>query len=115
MKRLVHKEGSSLLQGGVEGTQRIALSEIRERIFFDCCRLSLASDPSQVFVFSKDVIRIGAHQESDLVIPDETVSRQHCELRRDGESYRLIDEGSTNGTFVGKLRVRDALLYHGCE
>ena len=105
-----------LSSGGGEKTQRVALSELREKLYFECCTLSLVAEPgAEPYLFSKDIIRIGAHQESDLVLSDETVSRHHCELRRDGESYRLIDEGSTNGSFVGKLRVFDALLYHNCE
>jgi DNA-binding NtrC family response regulator len=37
----------------------------------------------------------------------------HAEIRREGESYRLRDRGSTNGSFVGGARVTDAYLKPG--
>ncbi|HSQ64809.1 MAG TPA: sigma 54-interacting transcriptional regulator [Polyangiaceae bacterium] len=57
--------------------------------------------------------RIGKAPENDLVLPDDTVSRQHCELVREGDGVRVRDLGSTNGTRVDGTRVQDALLSPG--
>ena len=43
------------------------------------------------FVISGDVIRIGKADENDLVLPEETVSRVHCEILRDAKGYLLRD------------------------
>ncbi len=55
---------------------------------------------------------VGTHPPSDLVLRDPEVSRQH--LRIDAErEWILRDLGSTNGTRVGGVRVREAILDDG--
>ncbi|CAN5221583.1 hypothetical protein BH09MYX1_BH09MYX1_52060 [soil metagenome] len=56
---------------------------------------------------------IGKAQDADLVLPDDTVSRRHCELVREGASIRVRDLDSTNGVRVDGTRVKDALLSPG--
>jgi transcriptional regulator with GAF, ATPase, and Fis domain len=60
-----------------------------------------------------DTTRVGKADDNDLVLPDDTVSRHHCELVREGEAVRVRDLGSTNGTRVDGTRVGDALLSPG--
>ncbi len=78
------------------------------------CMLQVADDPSQEWVFDKEEIRIGSMDDNDIVLPDDTVSRYHCRIIQDDTSYILVDNASTNGTFVNKVRVREAFLKPGC-
>jgi transcriptional regulator with GAF, ATPase, and Fis domain len=55
-------------------------------------------------------IRLGKAPDSDLVLLDETVSRQHCEVSRVPTGIRVRDLGSTNGTFVESARITDAVV-----
>ena len=64
-------------------------------------------------VFEKGTVRIGAMDDNDLVITDETVSRYHCRIVQEEGGYLLCDLGSTNGTFVNGVRVREAFLNSG--
>jgi len=48
---------------------------------------------------------LGRSQETDISIPDELVSRHHCEISWDGRHVTIQDLGSTNGTFVDGLRL----------
>jgi transcriptional regulator with AAA-type ATPase domain len=64
--------------------------------------------------FEKDEITIGAMEDNDLVIRDETVSRYHCKIVQEDTGYVLVDLRSTNGTFVNKVRIREAYLRPGC-
>jgi transcriptional regulator with GAF, ATPase, and Fis domain len=57
--------------------------------------------------------RIGSAAGNELRLADPTVSRLHCELRVRGDVVTLRDHGSTNGTLVAGLRVRDADLPAG--
>lgn len=41
----------------------------------------------------------------DLQLPDPSVGRRHASLRQRGSEYVLVDEGSENGTFVGRERL----------
>ncbi len=58
----------------------------------------------------RDVVRIGARADNDVVLRDSTVSRQHAEIVRGPDGTLLRDLGSTNGTFVGPIRVREVYL-----
>ena len=58
----------------------------------------------------RDVIRIGARPDADILLKDTTVSRAHAEIVRGRDGTILRDLGSTNGTFVGSVRVREVYL-----
>ncbi len=48
---------------------------------------------------------IGRGASSDVRLPDPGVSQRHACLMARGTDFLLVDEGSTNGTFVGDVRV----------
>ena len=59
-----------------------------------------------VFVITQLPCRIGRGKENDLVISNLGLSRVHASLSRDiSGQLRLVDENSTNGTFVNRQRV----------
>jgi transcriptional regulator with PAS, ATPase and Fis domain len=53
------------------------------------------------------IARVGAAPGNDLTIADPTVSRVHCEVVQRGDTLVLRDLGSTNGTWVEGVRLRD--------
>ncbi len=61
------------------------------------------------------VMTIGRLSTSDIVIEDQNVSRQHAELHPMGDSYQLIDLGSTNGCKVNGSRIDRHVLVDGDE
>ena len=48
---------------------------------------------------------LGRGAEADVVVDDAGVSRRHAEIHTDGGRVRVVDLGSTNGTFVDGERV----------
>jgi two-component system, NtrC family, response regulator GlrR len=54
--------------------------------------------------------RVGRSVGNTLVLADPLVSAIHLELAPESRGFRLRDLGSTNGTFLGAVQVRDALL-----
>jgi len=48
-------------------------------------------------------------------LDDITVSRRHAEISNEDGSFRIVDMGSLNGTYVNKLRVEEADLSSGDE
>ena len=57
-----------------------------------------------------DVVRIGSSEANHLTINDSTVSRRHAEIVRIQDGILLRDLGSTNGTWVSEVRVREVFL-----
>jgi len=39
------------------------------------------------------------------MLPDPSISHRHASIRQRGTDYIIVDEGSTNGTFVGPVRL----------
>jgi hypothetical protein len=68
----------------------------------------LTGNPREV-ALTDDVLVIGRGSSAGLKLDDTGVSRQHAELRREGDDVVFVDLGSTNGSAVnGRLveRVR---------
>ena len=66
------------------------------------------------YIFDQSVINMGAMEDNDLVLDDDTVSRYHCRITQTDNSYVIEDLSSTNGTFVNRVRIREAYLKPGC-
>ncbi|HEX2161921.1 MAG TPA: DUF3662 and FHA domain-containing protein [Thermoleophilaceae bacterium] len=75
-------------------------------------RAVLAGDGRRT-VIEGERFTIGRSRDCDMVIDDPNISRHHCELRAEGDSWRIADLGSTNGIKVNRRRVDEALLRSG--
>lgn len=54
---------------------------------------------------------IGAAADNDIVVTDEYLSSRHSMIRYEEGRYELIDNGSTNGSFVNEKRInREELI-----
>ncbi len=62
------------------------------------------STPASI-TFDAPRIVIGRGEGSEVLLPDPSVSHRHASIRQRGTDYVVIDEGSTNGTFVGPVRL----------
>ena len=60
-----------------------------------------------------EIARIGTADGNDLVLADRTVSRFHCEVVLRGEAILIRDCGSTNGTLIDGVRIREAEIPPG--
>ena len=64
----------------------------------------------KTFYLSKEVITVGKLSSNDFQLNDNSVSRNHCKFERSKNSYKLIDMGSTNGTYVNGKRIDESEL-----
>ncbi len=78
--------------------------------------LAVLSGPSKglVYALQKPWVIIG-RTAGDVRINDPNVSRWHCAIEVKGDSIRLRDLDSTNGTFIGSERVTAGELRHLSE
>jgi pSer/pThr/pTyr-binding forkhead associated (FHA) protein len=66
------------------------------------------------FSITRSITVVGRREDCDLRIPLGDVSRKHCRVVMDGDSLRLEDLGSSNGTYHNGVRVeKDADLQAG--
>jgi hypothetical protein len=56
---------------------------------------------------------IGRSRECDLRVEDGNASRRHAEITREGDTYVVVDLGSTNGTELNGRRIRREELADG--
>ncbi|GBC92766.1 Glycogen accumulation regulator GarA [bacterium HR15] len=62
-------------------------------------------DPSQRYPLYARPLKIGRRTDNDIVIPDPYVSGSHATIEIVGNEVRITDLGSTNGTFIGEVRL----------
>ncbi len=85
---------------------------VRKRIHVRRGRLTCVAGPDQgaTWEIDRDVVRLGTLPDNDIVLNDRAVSRRHAEIVRTRDGVLLRDAGSTNGTHVGRVRVREVYL-----
>jgi len=64
-------------------------------------------------VLAESAVDIGRGSACQLILDADSVSRRHARIEWNGQQHRLVDLGSTNGTFVNGSRVKEALLRDG--
>lgn len=67
----------------------------------------------RVVLLTRPVTVVGRGTDAELRLADTGVSRAHAELRVEGDTVRVVDLQSTNGTLVNGRRVREAVLSDG--
>jgi hypothetical protein len=68
---------------------------------------------AQEFVLQPGVNRIGRNEQNELAIDDPSVSGFHCEINFEHDTVTVNDLGSTNGTFINSVPIRQAILVPG--
>jgi DNA-binding NtrC family response regulator len=75
---------------------------------------SLSRSDGTSVPISPEGVTVGRNPSNSLPVSDSEVSAVHCELRATLEGVVLRDLGSTNGTFIGPVAVREARLTGPC-
>ena len=71
------------------------------------------SDQGTEFELNKPRVTGGRSIINEITLSDKAISGSHFEIICEDDGYRLKDLDSTNGTFVGELRVMDVFLKPG--
>ncbi len=102
------------LQEDVSLTPGIFLisSELKEAAGGVTVGTLVLADGERVSVADKP-LSIGRLAECEVVLADDSVSRRHAEVRRQGSEIVVADLGSTNGTKVNGERVAERVLDDG--
>ena len=58
------------------------------------------------YVLEKSPVRIGRGADNQIVLEGDSVSRRHCHFDRRQGNWHIVDDGSTNGTFLNEEQVK---------
>ena len=56
---------------------------------------------------------VGRGENCGIRIPIDSCSREHCEIILNGDDLKVVDKGSSNGTFVNNIQVSESELHAG--
>lgn len=71
------------------------------------------SGAKDFFLSPIGVTTIGRGADNDIVIPGDAASTRHCHIEKKGGAYVLIDDGSTNRTWVNGAEKQRVVLRNG--
>ena len=97
-------------------TELLPADETRGVISLRKCQLVIIEGPGEKIkheLGKTKILRIGKKEDNDIVIKDNSVSRNHFEIETTVDSYLLRDLNSTNGTYINGIRVKEAFLSPG--
>jgi hypothetical protein len=84
-------------------------AKMPERLF----TIFQGSDAGRTFVLADSPVTLGRDEGREVVLHDERASRLHARLLPDGDGAVVVDSGSSNGTFVNGILVRERRIVPG--
>ena len=78
----------------------------------DLCLLDENGVTVQRWEVGDQPVAVGRDEIADVTIPDNTLSRRHFLIWREGESFLIKDLSSQNGTWVDGQRAQGTKLSH---
>jgi diguanylate cyclase (GGDEF)-like protein len=100
-------------------TRVTALDEIKvKRTGQECLVVIYAPSPTDLgrrYLLGLPSVAIGRGRDNDIVLPSDCVSRRHARLEQRPDGLYLVDQDSTNGTFVNEEphRIHERRLRRG--
>ena len=99
MAKHVEYGGVSTQVNNVLAVTRLRLTRFKLKVFH--------KSKVEQYIFDDGPVQIGTLDDNHIVLTDDTASRKHALIYHDKDDYILQDLGSTNGTFVAGIRVKE--------
>lgn len=64
-------------------------------------------------VLGDSPVDVGRGSAAGLILDADSVSRKHARVERFGGGHKIVDMGSTNGTYVNGVRIKEQILKDG--
>lgn len=89
-------------------TQVVQRPVVEEATGNDCVVVIYTKEPGLLgkrFVLDKNRLGIGRGADNQIVLEGDSVSRRHAHLERRSNRWFVVDDGSTNGTYVNEEQI----------
>ncbi len=76
----------------------------------DCLVVIYTKEPTLLgkrYVLDMSHMRVGRGAENHVVLDGDSVSRRHAHFEQRGAAWCVVDNNSTNGTYVNDVQIRD--------
>lgn len=96
-------------------TQLLSVEENKDVVSLRKCQLRVLSGPDEKkkFDLSQKLMKLGKKEDNDIILLDNTISREHISIEMTDDFYVLRDLNSTNGTYINGMRVKEVFLAPG--
>ncbi len=65
------------------------------------------------FELHSTLTNVGRGEHNDIAIRDESISDSHAKIQKRGDGWYVVDQESTNGTYVGGRRIKGEVRVEG--
>jgi diguanylate cyclase (GGDEF)-like protein len=89
-------------------TQVVQAPVVDEATGNDCVVVIYAKESGLLgkrFVLEKNPVRVGRGTDNAIVLEGDSVSRRHAHFESRGRSWYIVDDNSTNGTYVNEEQI----------
>ena len=79
----------------------------------DCVVVIYTKEPTLLgkrFVLDTPKIRVGRGADSHIVLEGDSVSRSHAHFEQQGTTWLMVDDRSTNGTYVNEKQIEGQVI-----
>lgn len=96
-------ENTSILVDGAKLLRSLETPACRKiRAYLEVIK---GSEEGNIYYLEEGEVVVGRHENCDIAVDDVEISRKHLKLYEEHNRWFVQDLGSTNGTYVNKLRV----------
>ena len=91
----------------IHGEQHTLNAELQKAKEQEACLIIIRGTPQgSRFFLTHPIMVIGRDPAADISTPDQSISRRHAEIRKNGKEVTLVDLGSSNGTVVNDVKLQ---------
>ena len=107
------EEETVVTQPGVVQSQTVAISSrgiVSQNLYL---HIQQPGKKLEIYPIRSEVITLGAADKNDIMLDDPYISSRHLKIIYQQGKLQVLDVGSTNGTYVNGVKVREAELEEG--